>query len=111
MSQESEDSVLEWPLDSILIGSRDQTTSLYAAQELEAFLTKQRRVVYAAYASGLELTADQMAVHLSLSVRTVQPRVSELYHAGYLWRTGRTVRSTATGRRAHIYTVAKRRGI
>ena len=48
------------------------------------------------------LTADEIAVRLGESVLAVRPRVSELFHAGLIEKTGAR-RFNASGLRAHVW--------
>ena len=48
------------------------------------------------------LTADEIAARLGQSVLAVRPRVSELFHAGLIEKTGER-RSNASGLSAHVW--------
>ena len=54
----------------------------------------------AAVPSGL--TADEIAAKLAESVLAVRPRVSELFHAGVIEKTGER-RPNASGLNAHVW--------
>lgn len=48
------------------------------------------------------LTADEIAARLAESVLAVRPRVSELFHAGLIEKTGER-RPNASGLNAHVW--------
>jgi predicted ArsR family transcriptional regulator len=55
------------------------------------------------------LTADEIAAKLAESVLAVRPRVSELFHAGLIEKTGER-RPNASGLNAHVWKKATRGG-
>jgi predicted ArsR family transcriptional regulator len=53
-------------------------------------------------ATPCRLTADEIAAKLDASVLAVRPRVSELFHAGLIEKTGER-RPNASGLNAHVW--------
>jgi predicted transcriptional regulator len=59
-------------------------------------------VLEALVAAPSGLTADEIAAKLEESVLAVRPRVSELFHAGVIEKTGER-RPNASGLNAHVW--------
>ena len=59
-------------------------------------------VLYVLAATPAGLTADEIAARLDESVLAVRPRVSELFHAGLIAKTGER-RPNASGLAAHVW--------
>jgi hypothetical protein len=79
--------------DSIRAAAR---TNVARTERLRALVLE----VLAAAPSGL--TADEIAAKLDASVLAVRPRVSELFHAGQIAKTGER-RTNESGLRAYVW--------
>jgi hypothetical protein len=81
------------PPDALRAAAR---TNVARTERLRALVLE----VLAAAPAGL--TADEIAAKLAASVLAVRPRVSELFHAGQIVKTGER-RTNASGLRAYVW--------
>jgi predicted transcriptional regulator len=79
-----------------------QTQSPAAARTSVRMERLRALVLEALVAAPSGLTADEIAAKLEESVLAVRPRVSELFHAGVIEKTGER-RPNASGLNAHVW--------
>jgi len=84
---------LDGPHDALRAAAR---TNVARTERLRALVLE----VLAAAPAGL--TADEIAAKLAASVLAVRPRVSELFHAGQIVKTGER-RTNESGLRAYVW--------
>ena len=98
---------MEKPLYPLSPGSKEDGTSLEAAELIKAGAETIRKKVYDAICNkgNFGATADEIAELLNLSPFTVRPRVTELYKQGKIERTDR--RKNSSGAMAYVYKVSK----
>lgn len=84
-------------------GHRGVETSIAAAQSIDA-RTLQKLVVGALAQYG-EMTADEIAARLGLSILSTRPRCTELKRLGRIRDTGER-RPNASGRNAAVFSLA-----
>ena len=82
-------------------GWKEATTSLDAAEAIESHADTVRAHVLRIL-SERAFTADAVAAIIGESILTVRPRVTELFKAGRIIRTGQRLRNQS-GRYAHVY--------
>lgn len=85
-------------------GYREQITSKENAERIEASGKAQtlRDRVRAFFEAGGQATADEIALHLDVPFRALQPRVSELRAQGFIVATGER-RKGSGGGSAHVW--------
>jgi DNA-binding NarL/FixJ family response regulator len=90
--------------DLLVLETDEKASALRAAARTNVARTERLRAlvleVLAAASAGL--TADEIAAKLAASVLAVRPRVSELFHAGQIVKTGER-RTNASGLRAYVW--------
>ena len=98
---------MEKPLYPLSPGSKEDGTSLEAAELIKAGAETIRKKVYDSICNkgNFGATADEVAELLNLSPFTVRPRVTELFKQGKIERTDR--RKNSSGAMAYVYKVSK----
>ena len=90
--------------DLLVLETDEKASALRAAARTNVARTERLRAlvleVLAAAPAGL--TADEIAAKLAASVLAVRPRVSELFHAGQIVKTGER-RTNESGLRAYVW--------
>ena len=98
---------MEKPLYPLSPGSKEDGTSLEAAELIKAGAETIRKKVYDVICNkgNFGATADEVAELLNLSPFTVRPRVTELYKQSKIQRIDR--RKNSSGAMAYVYVVSK----
>jgi len=98
---------MEKPLYPLSPGSKEDGTSLEAAELIKAGAETIRKKVYDVICNkgNFGATADEVAELLNLSPFTVRPRVTELFKLGKIDRADK--RKNSSGAKAYVYIVSK----
>lgn len=86
-------------------GFKRAGTSSEAARKIRDKATTLKAKMLALYETGVELTADEAAQRLGVSVLSARPRCAELYRLGIIKETGER-RVNASGMRASVWRIA-----
>ena len=99
-----EGDLFAYPPSGTALGKRD--TSAAAAEKIHPRTRPVRARIMELMGTGVALTADEIAAKLGLKLRSVRPRVTELFNAGKLKET-RARRRNRDGNPQIVWTKAE----